>query len=501
MGFSPGTPWLLPSRLPSLAAYLQPRYAWMAVGILLVIWLLLYLWRSHVRPAAPTARSTQTWATKREAAQEGVFNDTGMYLGEAFGRYLRAPSERNVAVFGPPGKGKTVTNMLTTLTDCDEADVFCVDSSGDLIRKTADHRRTLGPVYILDLNDLNSPDQTNLLDLVRWDTPYAFDDCQRQSNHIVKPRGSISSSGAEHYERVATAIIPLSMMLTHYSTRFAHSYEGLLDFFSTPGFSIQDAITLMSQSPFQTLRRGAARLHNQDARVLKADWAAAAEWLTLWESQVLARNTNGTTIPWEQLEQGPSPMTVYFKVSPSDARGRLRPVIRLMLDQVLFLITNRASMDYVRELLMLFEDADNLGPLPILAEIGTDKRKYGLRLMLLYQSPAQLRIGIDYHGPLLNSCGCWVVYGQYEPDDAAYLSRKFAETTVLEPMDRISHRSGQLSRTLSRGVQTRTVALMPAGELLSLDRDQILICVEGKKIKARRINAERRAPFKGRLAV
>jgi type IV secretory pathway TraG/TraD family ATPase VirD4 len=80
------------------------------------------------------------------------------------------------------------------------------------------------------------------------------------------------------------------------------------------------------------------------------------------------------------------------------------------------------------------------------------------------------------------------------------LGEKLGERTVEATADRVSSK-GWLTRT------TRTVGesvyrrdLLSAGEILSLRRDEVIVCIRGSKVRAKRINAYRRQPFAGRLS-
>jgi type IV secretion system protein VirD4 len=490
---------LMPPELLAWLPWLSPMRLVLILSMVLVVLMLVDRVRPRRRRAAPTTLGSAAWATKAEVQEEGAFNATGMVLGEAFGKILRSPFEQNVVIFGPAGEGKTVTNVLTTLTSCDDASLLVLDMSGELVAKTAPYRAPLGSVYVLDLNDPDSPDACNPLDLVRWDTDYAFEDCQRLASHIVKPRGTQASSGAEHYERVATAIIPLAILYGHESGTFS-TFAGMLDYFSDPSRTVEQALRAMGGMPHPTLQRGVGRLTKQVLNQLRHDWTAAAEWLTLWEGPILARNTSRTTIPWAAMQHGARPMTVYLRIASGDAHGRLRPVVRMLLDQVLFQLTNRPPTTHVRELILVLDDVGELGYFGILEDIAAFKRKWGLRLMLPFQSPSQVWHEQGRFAGVLNSCGCWVIYRQNDPDSARYLAEKLGERTVEAPADRVSSKGWLTRPTRTVGESVYRRDLLSAGEILSLRRDEVIVCIRGSKVRAKRINAYRRQPFAGRLS-
>jgi type IV secretion system protein VirD4 len=500
-------PWLTP--LTTLIPWMAPRdlwtVSWVVIGLCALTMLAIRYTRSRQATQAVAfgaGYGSSSWATERQLRQLGAFGEDGMVLGIAHGSYVRTPPEQNVIVFGPPGEGKSRGPVLATITAdyLRPKSMIIVDLTGDLLEKTIDYRASLGPVHVFFPGEIGYG-RMNLSDLIRWGTPFEMDDAQRSASFIVTPDASTGSSGAEHYERMAKIILPLGLLYTRYGPGQRCSYEGLLDFFTAPRQPIPVLLQRILAMGHKHMRRIASLLTEETPSKLRDDWLAAAEWLLPWNSAVLAYNTNATTIPWQDLQHGPKPSTLYIRMSPADARGRLRPVLRLVLDQMLFQLTNRPPSDYDHPIYLILDDVAELGRLPIMDDVASFKRKFGFQLMAVFQSPSQAWHETGRFTTLFNACGCWVIYRQNEPDSAKYLAEKLGETTVTETVERVEVSPFGAARRRARTKQQRRRMLLTPGEVGSIPPDKVAICIKDQKVWADQVNVYEDVNFQGRIKV
>jgi len=261
----------------------------------------------------------------------------------------------------------------------------------------------------------------------------------------------------------------------------------MLDFYSSSELKPREVLQSMTSHPHPSVRRGASRLLQKTPQKLQDDWNAATEWLTRWEDPQLARATSATTIPWQTMQTGPTPMTLYFRISSDDARGRLHRLYRMVTDLMVFQLAElkRAHAGSVRDLDWVFDDVGVLGDFPPLEDIVVEHRKDQFRLMAMFQAPEQAWHDAGHRSGLLNSCGCWVISRQNSPDSAKFLESKLAETTVVEPVDRTTIGS---TWSRSRGVQSYKRPLMTFGEIQSMAPGEVVMCLRHLKVKGERLN-------------
>jgi len=454
----------------------------LAIRLLRVWWLLRH---------TSTVHGSETWATKWQLWRAGCFNTEGFILARAYGRYIRSLFEQNVVLFAPPGEGKTsgpIAGGLVARTQSRSRTPSAVvmDLSGELIELTARYRSTLGPVYIWEPASLTS-DLLNPYDLVDWGTANETEQVQRLTSHVVSSMGLRTSSGAAHYERVADDVLAtLSQYVAYASTPHRCTFAQMLDVFSDVTKKPRVFLQSLAHHEHPSIRRGAGRLLQQSERKLSDDWSAATEWLTRWEDPKLARSTSRTTIPWRALQVGPDPMTLYIRVSSDDARGRLHRLIRMTYDLMVFQLAHTGVRSQRRELDWYFDDVGILGDFPPLDDIAVEHRKDRYRMIAAFQAPEQAWHESGRYAGLLNSCGCWVIYRQNSPDSAKFLEAKLGETTVMEPLQRVTTSIGRWGR--SRSLQPYKRPMLTYGEIQSMRPGKVVVCLRDLKVQGDRIS-------------
>ena len=363
------------------------------------------------------------WATIHDIKAMNMFEDSGVLLGQAYGRDLYAPAEQNVLVLGPPGEGKTAGTVLWTMAQW-RGSLLVLDLKGSLLRRTKTIRAQYGPVYVFEPTKPATSDRMNPLDAVHWDRRSQIYETGRLSGHLTKGPVAVSTGEGAHYERIATIVIHAVSLFVGHSTRYDRSIPGMLHCMSSPGKSIPEILEEMDDLGHPVLSQIVGRLQKETAPRLAAEWAAAIEWLTVWDDPDLAQTMSSTTIPWTEMQSQPDPMTIYLRVTADEAKGRLQPVLRLLLDQILAYLTLGDPGQHRHELLVVLDDAAELERLPIIQTIAAFGREFGIRLMVVFQSPMQVWEAYGREASLFNTCGTWVIYRQNDPDPRPSTSQK-----------------------------------------------------------------------------
>jgi type IV secretory pathway VirB2 component (pilin) len=173
-------------------------------------------------------------------------------------------------------------------------------------------------------------------------------------------------------------------------------------------------------------------------------------------------------------------ITLYLCVSP-DNLARIAPLYNLLLQQLIDLNTReRPSPDrHPIEVLVLLDEFARLGHAQVIASAFAYVAGYGLRLVCVLQSPAQLKAEYGPHvaEEITTNCGVEVVFAPKDIRLAQALSERLGYFTY--PGRSVSRPVGLSSgrRSMSESDQRR--ALMMPQELIQLGPDQLIVLRAG----------------------
>ena len=136
---------------------------------------------------------------------------------------------------------------------------------------------------------------------------------------------------------------------------------------------------------------------------------------------------------------GRRPLSVYLGVTP-DNLSRMAPLLNLFFQQVIDLHAREVpdgaatgiEQDPRRQVLLLLDEFPALGNVAVLAKSVAFLAGYGIRLMTILQSPAQLRAiyGPDVTRTIMTNHAVEVVFRPKDQDVADELSTRFGTDTV-----------------------------------------------------------------------
>ena len=194
-------------------------------------------------------------------------------------------------------------------------------------------------------------------------------------------------------------------------------------------------------------------------------------------------------------------------MNPDDLH-RLRPVLNLFFQQAIGLQTRELpernpALKY--QVMMLLDEFTALGRIPIIAEAISYLPGYNVRVVLVIQTPAQLRevYGIHAAETMLKSLAARIVFAPKDFPDAREISDELGFTTVpvktvSMPVGATLSRRGQRSRSQSVSHQRR--ALLLPQEVKELGTEEAIVFYEGlRPIRCRKIRYFSEKRFRKRL--
>jgi len=213
----------------------------------------------------------------------------------------------------------------------------------------------------------------------------------------------------------------------------------------------------------------ARSLLNKGENELSGIVSTAISFLSLYRDPLVAKNTAHSEFEILDLMNHETPVTLYLVVRPSDA-DRLRPLIRLMLTQVVRRLTERMDFSqgrsvahYQHRLLLLIDEFASLKRLTVIEEALAYMAGYGLKAYLIVQDLQQIFSAYGKEEGLVGNCHVRIAYAPNKIETAEILSRMAGETTVMK------RESPSRKKTLSgQGIQEVRRPLITPDEVMRL---------------------------------
>ena len=429
------------------------------------------------------------FARRREIAAAGLLGREGIIVGRLGRRLLRLSGQQGVALAAPPRAGKgtgiVVPNALTW-----PGSLVCVDIKRENWTLTAGCRARLGQACYLF--DPFAEDRRT----ARWNPfSYVSADPARRLNDL---------------QRIADMLYPDPQNVDPFWMASARSlFLGIaLYLFETPS---------LPQTIGEVLRQGMA----SDDEGFGQHWKRIVEGrkgherplspqcvrslydvidlapvtassirktftsrLDLWLNPILDEATSASDFDLRDLRS--RPMSIYVGVNPDDLH-RLRPVLNLFFQQAIGLQTrelpeHNPKLKY--QVMMLLDEFTALGRIPIVAEAISYLPGYNVRVVLVIQTPAQLRevYGIHNSETMLKSLAARIVFAPKDFIDAREISDELGFTTVrVRSVSKPGGPAfgGRSSRSRSTTVSLHRRALLLPQEVKELGAEEAIVFYEG----------------------
>lgn len=469
-----------------------------------------------------TAHGSASWADAKAIERTGLLGGKGIVLGltdDGSGRYLRHDGPEHVIAMAPTRSGKGVGIIIPTLLSWPHS-VLITDIKGENWGLTAGYRKEKLGNKVLKFEPTatdRSSVRFNPLEEIRVRSEHEVGDVQAITDMLVDPQGS---GELDHWAKTSNALL-LGVILHLLYSRGTANLSGVAAFLSDPAKPVDDALQEMMTAThdesglFQRIYNVDSRTHPivaQTAREMinkaEAEKASvistALACLGLYRDPAIAYNTSASEFKISDLMNQAEPVSLYLVIPPKDM-GRTKPLIRLLLNQVIKGLTGtmeyadgKAVQTYKHRLLLLLDEFPAFGRLDSLEAALAFIAGYGMKSLLIAQSLNQLYKTYTRENSIIDNCHIRVAFTPNEPVTAEYLANMLGnKTEIIESESYQGFRIG--SRITTSTSQIARQLLTPA-EVMLLPADEELLFVAGHApLKARKIFYFKDKNFTGRL--
>ncbi len=437
---------------------------------------------------------TAQWATKKDIKQAGLFATEGVYVGgwlekSWFGlkkmRYLMHNGPENILAFAPPRSGKGVGLVIPTLFSWPESAII-LDIKGENFEHTAGRRKKLGHKILRfePTDSTGTASRFNPLAEIRLNSLDAVGDAQRIAEILAD--SGLKDDGSNKYFRdaastFATGAILHTLVLCSSQGKVANLADllhtmtdenlvnGIKDLFTN---MLETEHAKLLQATFKampedeakaierTIKSSAVESSSKGDRELGSVFGSIANTLNKLQSPIIAANTSASDFTIDDLVNYEKPVSLYLVLRPSDL-DITRPLIRIMLNQILRRLTETLEPNKHRLLLMLDEFAQ-LGKMDILKESLAFMTGYGIKAYLILQDLTQLHEVYGKEESITSNCHIRIAYAPNKVETAKLLSDMVGKTTVVEKKRSLSGgRMGYMNKTSESITQVGRPLLTP----------------------------------------
>ena len=388
-------------------------------------------------PRARPLHGEARFARPHEVRRAGLLGERGIILGQLGNRYLTLGGQQGVLLAAPPRSGKGVGVVIPNLLNW-PGSVVCVDIKRENWNITAGFRAAHGQACFL-FDPFAEDGRTS-----RWNPlDYVSDAHARRINELQRIADMLypDPPGVDPFWTASARALFLGVALYLFET--PHLPRTLGEVLRQGMVSDNEGFGKHWKRIIEARARQRRPLSSECVRALYdvidlAPVTASSirktftSRLDLWLNPMLDAATSHNDFDLRALRK--RPMSIYVGVNPDDLH-RLRPVLNLFFQQAIGLQTREVpehNQELRHQLLMLLDEFTALGRIPIIADAISYLPGYNVRVLLVIQTPSQLR---EVYGPhaaetMVKTLAARIVYAPKDVSDAKEISEELGSTTV-----------------------------------------------------------------------
>ena len=447
------------------------------------------------------------WATKKDVKQSGLLDDKGVVVGgwnpskHGETQILRHNGPEHVLCFAPTRSGKGVSLVLPTLLSWQES-ALILDIKGENFAKSAGWRAAQGQrVVRFDPSDLNGSAKYNPLQEVRIGTDYEIADCQNIAIMIIDPDGTGLKDfwQQEGYAWLTTAILHVLYRIKINEQGRVATLSDVRKFMSI-GDDSEEALTEVLRKGFNAkeddsferllidmetfdhgrdvvndeVRQGAARMRKRAGNERSGVHSTGTSQLTLYADPIVSRNISSSDFRIADLMNAEQPMSLYIVIPPSEI-ARLRPLVRILLNQFLTRLTGQMTFkngqeikQYKHRLLLMLDEFTSVGKLEIFEKAIAFMGGYGLKSFIIVQDLTQLQKAYGREQSIVSNCHVRIAFAPNTLETARLLSDMTGKTTIVQKRTSASWTHGKSGSSHTESISEVSRPLMTPDECMSL---------------------------------
>lgn len=408
------------------------------------------------------------WATPKEVRRTGLLDKAGgCYVGAwpnpetKRQQYLTQNGPEHIIALAPTRSGKGVGLVLPTMLSWRES-VVMFDIKGEGWNLTSGWRRQIGQ-RVLKFEPAN-PDGSsvcfNPLEEIRLRTDYEVSDAQNLAQIIVDPDGKGLD---DHWAKTGHDLLTGAILHIMYVYP-VKTLAGLVNFFCDPERTMDQVAEAMLNTehdptgargwidmatglPTKTnpdVAKSARSFLNKAENEKSGVQSTALSFLGVYRDPIIARNTAVSEFRIDDLMNNEKPVSLYIVITPNDM-ARLRPLLRLLINQIIRLSTKKMSFKngrsvagYKHRLLMMLDEFPTLKKLDQVEQALAFAAGYGIKFYLIVQDLSQLYAAYGQYESITGNCHVCISYATNNKLTSEWISKLCGVMTIHRTVMNVS---------------------------------------------------------------
>lgn len=444
------------------------------------------------------------WGGLKEAREAGLLARDGAVIGVLAGRRLTTTDLRPTLVTGGTRSGKGRGHVVPTLLSWGGS-VLVHDPKGELWTVTAGWRSAFSHALFFSPRHPASARWNPLAEILPG--PGELAQVQRLVAILSDPGGTRDEEAI--WDKAASEI--LEAVILHVLYTAADGEKSLLTVRELLA-DLDGAADVMLRTlhragpggeaethPFiRTAVRGYAAMHDRFRTSVQGTARSYLKWLA---GEDVERVLSASDIAMGDLMCASAPLSLYIQVAPADAAA-LRPLVRLLFYAAAQSLTANEKRDATgrdkrHRLLMVMDEFPLLGRLAFFEKSLRLMSGYGIKAMFVAQSLNDIVETYGPHNTILDNCAVYTAFSALDPLTQDKVSKLTGSVTEVRTSRSAPARFGAGRSSVSRAEIERP--LLEPGEIRALPDDEQLVFIAGHRpLRTRKLQYDRRAPFRRR---
>ena len=445
------------------------------------------------------------FATDDELKKAGCFEPEGVCLCQSFdakinileknklqlvkeGRQVRHNGPEHCLMIAPTGSGKGVGTVIPTLLNWHES-LIVLDIKKENFDITSGHRSRFSHIIKFEpASDYSS--KYNFLDAVRVNTSNEVADVLTIVEMLVDDGVEAGQKGDPFWDNSAKSLFTgLILHILHNPEISAdnRNIPYLNKIINDPSKPLQERLHEIVAFQHDSVHIDeiiktyiAETLNVADAESTFASIVkTATSKLVIYADPVISKNISVSDFSIYDLQRSDRPVSLYIVVQPGDL-ARLRPLLRLLFEQFIALLSKELPAGKFHRILFLIDEFTSLRKMNIFEQSLAYMRGYGVKYFLIIQSFTQLNQHYGKENAIVDNCGVQIFYTTNRTEVAKDISDRIGQTTVLvDSVGKSGKKTEFLFDSTSRNTSETGKKLLTPEEIMAFPKDRVMLFIEG----------------------